>query len=89
MSNPSVAKLADFLVWLWEARGLSLSSVKAHCSMLSSVFCFKLPELGEHRVLHDLLRSFAIERPRGPQVPPSWDLDIVLRHLMSSAYEPL
>ena len=57
--------------------------------MLSSVFQFKLPSLGEDRVLQDLLRSFAIERPRRPQAPPSWDLDVVLRHLMSSAFEPL
>ena len=53
------------------------------------MFRFKLPELEEHRVLRDLLCTFVIERPRGPQVPPSWDLDIVLRHLMSSAFEPL
>ena len=66
-----------------------LSSVKAHRSMLSSVFQFKLPALGEDRVLHDLVRSFAIERPRRPQAPPSLDLDVVLRHLMSSAFEPL
>ena len=89
VSQPSVSKVADFLVWLWEDQGLSLSSVKAHRSMLSSVFQFKLPVLGEDRVLHDLVRSFAIERPRRPQVPPSWDLDVVLRHLMSSAFEPL
>ena len=57
--------------------------------MLSSVFQFKLPSLGEDRVLQDLLRSFAIERPRRPQAPPSWDLDAVLRHLMSLAFEPL
>ena len=68
---------------------MSLSSVKAHRSMLSSVFQFKLPALGEDRVLHDLVRSFAIERPRRPQAPLSWDLDAVLRHLMSSAFEPL
>ena len=68
---------------------MSLSSVKAHYSMLSSVFQFKLPLLGEDRVLQDLLRSFAIERPRRPQSPPSWDLDAVLRHLISSAFEPL
>ena len=71
VSNPSVAKVADYIVWLWEAQGLSLSSVKAHCSMLSTVFCFKLPELGKHRVLRDLLRSFSIERPRRSQVPLS------------------
>ena len=30
-----------------------------------------------------------MERPRVPHVAPSWDLDVVLRHLMSSEYEPL
>ena len=89
MSQPSISKVADYLVWLWEDQGLCLSSVKAHRSMLSSVFRFKLPSLGEDRALQDLLRSFAIERPRRPQAPPSWDLDAVLRHLMSSAFEPL
>ena len=68
---------------------LSLPLVKAHRSMLSAVFCFKLPELGKHRVLRDLLWSFLIERPRHPQVPPSWYLDVVLHHLMSPAFEPL
>ena len=68
---------------------MSLSSVKAHRSMLSSVFQFKLPALGEDRVLQDLVHSFSIERPRRPQAPPSWDLDAVLQHLMSSAFEPL
>ena len=89
MSHPSVSKVADCLVWLREDQGLSLSSVKAHRSMLSSVFRFKLPALGEDRVLQDLLRSFAIARPCRPQAPPSWDLDVVLKHLMSSAFEPL
>ena len=89
MSQPSISKVADYLVWLWEDQGLSLSSVKAHRSMLSSVFRFKLPLLGEDRVLQDLLRSFAIERPRRHQAPPSWDLDAVLRHLMSLVFEPL
>ena len=35
------------------------------------------------------LCTFSIERPRRPQAPPSWDLDAVLRHLTSSAFEPL
>ena len=89
VSQPSISKVADYLVWLWEDQELSLSSVKAHRSILSSVFRFKLPSLGEDRVLQDLLRSFAIERPRRPQAPPSRDLDAVMRHLLSSAFEPL
>ena len=89
VSHPSVSKVVDYLVWLWEDKGLSLSSVKAHRSMLSSVFRFKLPSLGEDRVLQDLLHSIAIERPRRPQAPPSWDLNAALGHLMSSAFEPV
>ena len=72
VSHPSVSKVVDYLVWLWEDQGLSLSSLKAHRSMLSSVFRFKLPTLGEDRVLQDLLRSFAIERPRRPRCPGIW-----------------
>ena len=45
--------------------------------------------MGDDHILRDLIRSFAIERPHHPPMPPSWDLDVVLRHLMSSAYEPL
>ena len=65
---------------------LSVSSIKTHRDMLSTVFRFKLPELGDHHVVRDLIRSFAIECP---PMPPSWDLDIVLKHLFFSAYEPL
>ena len=84
-----------FLRWLTiffgfgEVKKLSVSSVKAYHSVLSAVFRFKLPKLSEHHVMRDLIRSFAIERPRHPQLPPAWDLDVVLRHLMSAAYEPL
>ena len=82
-------KVADYLLWLWETIKLSVSTIKAHRSTLSTVFCFKLPELGEHHVLRDLIWSFAIERPYHPPMSPSWDLDVVLWHFMSSAYEPL
>ena len=89
VSNPSIPKVAEFLLWLWRSKGLSLSAIKGYRSMLSAVFKFRLPDLGEHHVLRSLLRSFAIERPRKSIVPPPWDLDAVLRHLMSDAYEPL
>ena len=89
VSNPFVSKVADYLLWLWESKRLSVSSIKAHRSMLSTVFHFKLPDLGDHHILRDLIESFAIEWPQCPPMPPSWDLDVVLRLLMSLAYEPL
>ena len=54
--------------------------------MLSTVFRFKLPEIGEHGSRGFPAVVFGRE---ASQVPLSWDLDVVLRHLVSSAFEPL
>ena len=89
VSSSSVSKVADYLLWLWETMKLSVSSIKTHRSMLSTVLRFKLPELGDHHVLRHLIQSFAGECPHRPPMPPSWDLDIVLKHLFSLAYKPL
>ena len=88
-SSPSLARLADFLVWLWEVKKFSVPTIKAYRSMLSAVFRFKIPSISSDPSLKDLIRSFAIQRPRCSSSFPAWDLDVVLKHLMSSAYEPL
>ena len=56
--------------------------------MLSSAFRFVLPELSSHPVLHDLLRSFRIERPLPSSRFPSWDLLKVLSLLRAAPFEP-
>ena len=88
-SSPSIPKIAKFLLWLWRSRGLSLAAVQAYRSMLSAVFSLKLPGISSYHVLMYLLRSIAVEYPRGLVAIPSWDLDVVLRQLSSSACEPL
>ena len=57
--------------------------------MLAAVFRFKLPEISASPVLHDLLRSFKVEVPVRPVRPPTWELEVVLRYLRSSSFEPL
>ena len=89
VSNPTIPKIADFLLWLWEEKKLSLSAVRGYRSMLSLVFMFKLPSIGQDFVLRDLIRSFSIDPPRAPTVPLAWDVNVVLRHLTSQVYEPL
>ena len=66
-----------------------MAAIKAYRCMLSAVFSFKLPAISSDSALRNLIRSFAVERPCGPAAHPSWDLDVVLRHLSSLAYEPL
>ena len=84
VSNPSLPKLADFLLFLHAEKGLSVSCIRGYRSMLSSVFRWKLPDLSSSSVIRDLIRSFSIQRPIAKVSPPSWDLDVVLRSLTSS-----
>ena len=57
--------------------------------MLALIFRWKLPELTDSPVLRDLIRSFAIQRPRSGVSPPNWDLSVVLSALRSPPFEPL
>ena len=89
ISRPSLPKVADFLLWLSRSRKLSVSLVMGYCSMLATVFRFKLPNMSSDPVLHDLVRSFQIEAPIRPLRPLAWDLSAVLQFLNSSVFEPL
>ena len=89
MSSPSVAKIANFLLFLHRDRGLSVSAVKGFRSMLTSVFKYRLPELSDDFLLRDLIRSFELERPVRSPCPPTWDLCRVLDYLRGPVFEPL
>ena len=84
-----MAKVADFLLYLCRSLALSYSSIASYRSMLSDVFRFILPELSSHFVLHDLLRSFRLERPLPSSRVPPWDLLVVLQFLCGPPFEPL
>ena len=89
MSNPSLPKIADFLLYLHESRNLAPISIKGYRSMLSLVFRSKLPEISSSLVLKDLLRSFEVQRPPHVVRAPSWDLNKVLKSLRVKPFEPL
>ena len=89
ISRPSISKIADFLLYLRRYFHLSYSSIASYSSMLSAVFRFVLPEVSSHPVLHDLLRSFRIERPLPSSLGPPWDLLRVLSLLRGPPFEPL
>ena len=89
VSHPTLAKVADFLYWLWYTRGLSVSSLRGYRSVLSAVFRFHLPSLSSDPVIRDLLRSFRLSSTELVLRPPAWDLSKVLTYLVSPAFEPL
>ncbi|XP_064087254.1 uncharacterized protein LOC135201886 [Macrobrachium nipponense] len=89
ISRPSIPKIADFLLFLRKVKRLSHSAIAGYRSMLSNTFKFHLPEISTSRCIHDLIRSFKIERPGLPNRAPPWDLSVVLRFLSSPEFEPI
>ena len=88
-SSPSIAKIADFLTYMFKCKGAALSTIKGYRAMLSAVFKFPLPEISTSPILKDLIRSFEISAPRPLFPPPPWDLDKVLQYLSGPPFEPL
>ena len=89
ISQPSVSKVADFLLYLRRSLHLSYSSIASYRSMLSAAFHFVLPKLSSLPVLHDLLHSFSIDCPLPSSHLPPWDLLKVLSLLRGPPFEPL
>ena len=73
-SSPSIAKIADFLTFMFKTKGASLSTIKGYRAMLAAVFKFPLPEISTSPILKDLIRSFEISAPRPIFSPPPWEL---------------
>ena len=88
-SSPSIAKIAEFLTYMFKRKGAALSTIKGYRAMLSAVFKFPLPEISTSPILKDLIRSFEISAPRPLFPPPPWDLDKVLQFLSGPPFEPL
>ena len=88
-SSPSIAKIADFLTYMFKSKGAALSTIKGYRAMLAAVFKFLLPEVSSSPILKDLIRSFEISAPRPIFPPPPWDLDKVLEFLSGPPFEPL
>ena len=87
--SPSIAKIADFLTYMFKSKGAALSTIKGYRAMLAAVFKFPLPEISTSPILKDLIRSFEISAPRPIFPPPPWDLDKVLKFLSGPPFEPL
>ena len=88
-SSPTVAKVADFLTYMFKTKAAALSNFKGYRAMLAVVFKFPLPEISSSPILKDLVRSLEISALRPIFPPPPWDLDKVLEFLSGPPFEPL
>ena len=88
--DPSIRRIADFLIFLFDEKKLAVSTIKGYRSMLSNTLSFR----GNHKIgtdsfLSDLVRAFELKRPVSRSLTPKWDLSCVLWSLTKAPYEPL
>ena len=60
-----VQQLADFLIFLFEEKGLSPSTIKGYCSAISrTIYLSRGPDFGSDEFISLLVTNFSLERPR-------------------------
>jgi hypothetical protein len=85
----SVQQLADFLVFLFEVKGLAPSTVKGYRSAISrSIDISGGEDFGNNQFISLLVRNFSLERPRHRVLVPQWNLGLVLSALNLTPFEP-
>ena len=87
--NATVPVVVDFLIYLRQDKGLSVSAVKGYSSALNSVLAPKGRNLSASCEITMLLRSFARSVNPVELRPPAWDVSLVLQSLTGAPYEPL
>lgn len=85
----SVQQLADFLIFLFEEKGLSPSTIKGYRSAISrTIHLSGGPDFGSDEFISLLVKNFSLERSIQRVLIPSWNLSLVLSALQSHPFEP-
>ena len=85
----SVQQLADFLVFLFQVKGLTPSTVKGYRSAISRTIHISGGEdFGNNQFIYLLVRNFSLERTRQRVLVPQWNLCLVLSALNLTPFEP-
>ena len=89
-SSPSSVEFANFLSYVFEHLGKSVSTVRVHRSAISSTIRqLGGPSFSDDPLIRDAIRGASLIAARTPRKLPAWDLFLVLASLRRSPYEPL
>ena len=88
-SRPSVNQLCEFFLFLFEKKGMVVSTIKGYRSALHSVLRHTGLIINSDPDIADVIRSLSIRAPRKPKKVVHWNLDVVLKFLCSDKFEPL
>ena len=88
--RPSIRRVADFFIYLFDEKKLAVSTIKGYRSMISHTLSFRgACSIGSDCFLSELIRSFELKRPVSRSLTPKWNLSCVLWSLTKDPYEPI
>ncbi len=88
--HPSIPRIADFFIFLFESKGCQPATIRGYRSMLSNTLRFgRRCDIGTNHVLSELIKSFQLRKPVTRSLTPKWNLSWVLLSLNKAPYEPL
>lgn len=81
--DKSINHYLEFLAYLYDS-GFSYNTINTARSALSSVFgSIENVQIGEHKLIVDLMKGISRMRPVRPRYDVTWDPDLVLNYLKS------
>ena len=87
--SPPIKSVADFLLYLFEVKGLQPSTIDGYRSAIADKLGSVTVNISREDNLTRLLDSFHRDRPKGRRGIPSWNLSLVLHQLTKAPFEPL
>ena len=87
--TPSIPVVADFLLYCFTERKLSMSAIKGYRSALTHIMSTFGLDISNNADIRALISNFTRERPISHRVLPRWDISVVLRYLMKPPFEPM
>ena len=87
--SPPIKSVADFLLYLFEVKGLQPSTIDGYRSAIADKLGSVTVNISREDNHTRLLDSFHRDRPKGRRGIPSWNLSLVLHQLTKAPFEPL
>ena len=88
-ARPSINTVCEFLIYLKEERKMATDTIRGYRSMLQTVLRHLDYDISHNQDIADVIRSFDVQEPVVNKDQVFWNLDVVLKYLCSSKFEPI
>ena len=88
-SRPTINTICEFLIFLFEVKGLVVSTIRCYRSTLHSVLRHTGLRINKNEDITEVIRSLKLRSPAANSRLVHWNLDVLLKYLCSDKFEPL